>query len=213
MSGREHISIDEVMSGGESSLELKRLAKATAWASGAAPDATAHRVYLGDAREMQELSDQVHLVVTSPPYFNLIDYQGGEDVSGQLGSLDAYEKFLDELDRVWRRCFDLLAFGGRVCTVVGSVCISRRDAGRHHVLPLPADIAVRARRIGFDYLTPIHWYKIANMATEVGGAARFLGKPYEPNAILKNDVETILLLRKPGSYREADTSSAGPQSD
>ena len=202
MSGREHISIDEVMSGGESSLELKRLAKATAWASGAAPDATAHRIYLGDAREMQELSDQVHLVVTSPPYFNLIDYEGGEDVSGQLGSLDAYEKFLDELDRVWRRCFDLLAFGGRVCTVVGSVCISRRDAGRHHVLPLPADIAVRARRIGFDYLTPIHWYKIANMATEVGGAARFLGKPYEPNAILKNDVETILLLRKPGSYRK-----------
>jgi site-specific DNA-methyltransferase (adenine-specific) len=70
------------------------------------------------------------------------------------------------------------------------------------VLPLPADISIRARRIGFDYLTPIHWYKIANMATEVGGSARFLGKPYEPNAILKNDVETILLLRKPGSYRK-----------
>ena len=40
------------------------------------------------------------------------------------------------------------------------------------------------------------------MATEVGGGSRFLGKPYEPNAILKNDVETILLLRKPGGYRK-----------
>lgn len=55
--------------------------------------------------------------------------------------------------------------------------------------------------IGFDYLTPIYWSKIANMATEVGGSARFLGKPYEPNAIIKNDVEYILLLRKPGGYR------------
>ncbi len=56
--------------------------------------------------------------------------------------------------------------------------------------------------LGFDYLTPILWSKIANMATEVGGSARFLGKPYEPNAIIKNDVEYILLLRKPGNYRK-----------
>lgn len=202
MSLPEHVSIEDVMSGAESSLDLKRMAKAAAWANGAAPKGTTHRVYRGDAREMGGLDGPIHLVVTSPPYFNLIDYEGGEKVDGQLGSLDQYESFLDKLDRVWRRCFDVLTPGGRLCIVVGSVCISRREAGRHHVLPLPSDISVRAREIGFDYLTPIHWYKIANMATEVGGAARFLGKPYEPNAILKNDLETILLLRKPGSYRK-----------
>lgn len=196
------LSIKDVMSGGESSLDLKRLAKTAAWSNGAAPKWTEHQVYLGDAREMQEISSPVHLVVTSPPYFDLIEYEGRRGTLGQLGRLDEYEAFLDELDRVWRRCFDLLVPGGRLCVVVGTVCISRRDAGRHHVLPLPSDISVRARRIGFDYLTPIHWFKIANMATEVGGSARFLGKPYEPNAILKNDVESILLLRKPGSYRK-----------
>ncbi len=190
------------MSGGEPSLDLKRLAKSAAWANGAAPEKTTHRIHLGDARGMPDISGPIHLVVTSPPYFNLIDYEGAEKVAGQLGSLDTYELFLDELDRVWQRCYDLLTPGGRLCVVVGSVCVSRREAGRHYVLPLPADISVRARQIGFDYLTPIHWYKIANMATEVGGAARFLGKPYEPNAILKNDVETILLLRKPGGYRK-----------
>jgi site-specific DNA-methyltransferase (adenine-specific) len=69
-------------------------------------------------------------------------------------------------------------------------------------MPLHADISIRCRTIGFDYLTPILWYKIANASTEVeGNGSPFLGKPYEPNAIVKNDVEYILLFRKPGAYR------------
>jgi DNA modification methylase len=56
--------------------------------------------------------------------------------------------------------------------------------------------------LGFDYLSPIFWYKIANAATEVeGNGAGFLGKPYEPNAVIKNDVEYVLIFRKPGAYR------------
>jgi site-specific DNA-methyltransferase (adenine-specific) len=89
-----------------------------------------------------------------------------------------------------------------MCVVLGDVCLSRKAAGRHRVIPLHAHVATRCGEIGFDYLTPILWSKIANMATEVGGSARFLGKPYEPNAIIKNDVEYILLLRKPGGYRK-----------
>ncbi len=190
------------MGGAEPSIEQKRIAKQLAWSNGAVPQETQHRIYLGDARNMAEIENElVHLVVTSPPYFNLIKYEA-EDADEQLGHLEDYAKFLDELDKVWRRCYDLLIPGGRMCIVVGDVCISRREAKRHHVIPLHADISVRCREIGFDYLTPILWSKIANMATEVGGSARFLGKPYEPNAILKNDVEYILLLRKPGSYRK-----------
>jgi site-specific DNA-methyltransferase (adenine-specific) len=70
------------------------------------------------------------------------------------------------------------------------------------VMPLHADISVRCREIGFDYLTPIYWYKIANAKYEVENGSSFLGKPYEPNAIIKNDVEYILMLRKPGAYRK-----------
>jgi len=196
------LSLDEIFSGGEPSLEEKRLAKRIAWSNGSVPAETVHRIYLGDARRMEPLQDEsVHLVVTSPPYFNLIDYDGATAEQGQLGSIDDYECFLNELDAVWRRCFDLLVPGGRMCVVVGDVCVSRREAGRHHVIPLHADIAVRCRKIGFDYLTPILWSKIANLATEVGGSSRFLGKPYEPNAIIKNDIEYILLFRKPGRYR------------
>jgi site-specific DNA-methyltransferase (adenine-specific) len=68
--------------------------------------------------------------------------------------------------------------------------------------PLHAYIQVRCQALGFDPLTPILWNKIANAVTEVAGnGSLFLGKPYEPNAIIKNDTEYILIFRKPGGYR------------
>jgi site-specific DNA-methyltransferase (adenine-specific) len=112
-----------------------------------------------------------------------------------------YEQFHDELDKVWSHCFRALVPGGRLVCVVGDVCLSRRRHGRHVVMPMHADIIVRARRIGFDNLSPIFWYKIANANYEVENGSSFLGKPYEPNAIIKNDVEFILMFRKPGGYR------------
>lgn len=195
--------IEAIISGPEPSIEEKRRAKELAWDQGLAPKETTHRIILGDSRFMEPLaqSETVHLVVTSPPYFDLVDYK--TDVSeGQLGELHDYEDFLAQLDTVWLECFKRLSPGGRMCVVVGDVCVSRRQAGRHYVLPLHSDIAVRCREIGFDYLTPILWAKISNANTEVGGSSRFLGKPYEPNGVIKNDIECILLLRKPGSYRK-----------
>lgn len=162
---------------------------------------TEHTLAAGDARHLDWIPDRsVHLVVTSPPYFNLKKYNDHPD---QLGDIDDYEKFHDELDQVWRHCFRVLVPGGRLVVNVGDVCVARREnGGRHHVFPLHADIAVRARRIGFDYLTPILWNKIANAKFEAeGNGGGFLGKPYEPNGIIKNDVEYILMLRKHGKYR------------
>jgi modification methylase len=153
----------------------------------------------GDARELDWLPDaSVHLIVTSPPYWTLKEYN---DTPGQLGHVKEYEEFLDELDRVWRHAFRVLVPGGRLVCVVGDVCLSRREHGRHYVMPLHADIAVRCRRIGFDNLNPIIWLKISNASFEVENGSKFLGKPYEPNAIVKNDMEFILMQRKPGGYR------------
>jgi modification methylase len=161
--------------------------------------ATTHRVLLGDARDLSQVEDgAVQLVVTSPPYWTLKRYHDHPD---QLGAIEDYLRFLDELDRVWRECFRVLALGGRLCIVVGDVCLSRRKAGRHRVVPLHADITTRAVAAGFDNLAPIFWYKIANIQTEMDRPGYFLGKPFEPNGIIKNDVEYILMLRKPGEYR------------
>ncbi len=167
-------------------------------------DRTTHRLHLGDARDLSWIDDEsIHLVVTSPPYWTLKEY---EHTAEQLGDVEDYEQFLSELDKVWTECTRVLAPGGRICCVVGDVCIPRKRGGRHYVMPLHADIQVRARRVGLDCLTPILWQKIANGVTEAqGNGAGFYGKPYQPGAIIKNDVEYILFLRKGGEYRSPST--------
>lgn len=162
---------------------------------------TVHDLRVGDARDLSFVPDEsVHLVVTSPPYWTLKEYNASE---GQMGSISDYEAFLAELDRVWTHAFRVLVPGGRLICVVGDVCLSRkRNGGRHTVVPLHASIQEHCRKIGFDNLAPIIWHKIANAAYEVeGSGAGFLGKPYEPNAVIKNDIEFILMERKPGGYR------------
>lgn len=164
---------------------------------------TLHRLILGDARRLDFIPDSsVHLVVTSPPYWILKRYNENPD---QLGHVEDYEEFVAQLSQVWQHCFRVLVPGGRLVCVVGDVCLSRRKFGRHVVMPLHSDIAVACRKIGFDNLNPIIWYKIANANYEVNNGSKFLGKPYEPNAIIKNDIEFILMERKPGGYRKPTT--------
>ncbi len=87
-------------------------------------------------------------------------------------------------------------------------CLSRRkNGGRHTVVPLHASVQEHCRGIGFDNLAPIIWHKIANANYEVENGSGFLGKPYEPNAVIKNDVEYILMERKPGAYRKPSVAT------
>jgi len=161
---------------------------------------TTHDLYLCDSRDIGFLRpESVHLVVCSPPYWTLKEYR---EYEGQLGYVEDYETFLIELDKVWAHCSRALVPGGRLIIVVGDVCLSRRkNKGRHTVVPLHASIQEHCRKLGFDNVQGILWLKIANAAYEVENGSGFLGKPYEPNAVIKNDVEYILMQRKSGGYR------------
>jgi site-specific DNA-methyltransferase (adenine-specific) len=155
---------------------------------------------MGDARDLSFIpNESVHLVITSPPYWTLKRYN---ENPSQLGHVSDYEQFLAELNKVWSEVLRVLVPGGRLVCVVGDVCLSRRAYGRHVVVPLHADICVACRKLGFDNLNPVIWHKIANASYEVSNGTKFLGKPYEPNAIIKNDIEFILMQRKPGGYRK-----------
>jgi len=161
---------------------------------------TTHELLLRDARKMDlPATTMVHLVLTSPPYWTLKKYRDGP---AQLGSVADYDTFLSDLDEVWEQCYRALVPGGRLVCVVGDVCLSRRkNEGRHTVVPLHASIQEHCRKLGFDNLAPIIWHKIANAAYEVDNGSHFLGKPFEPNAVIKNDIEFILMERRPGGYR------------
>ena len=74
-------------------------------------------------------------------------------------------------------------------------------------MPLHASIQEHCRKIGYDNLAPIIWHKIANAVYEVEGGSSFLGKPYEPNSVIKNDIEFILMQRKSGGYRQPTLES------
>jgi modification methylase len=168
---------------------------------------TDHQLYCADARSFPFIADEsVHLVVTSPPYWTLKEYR---QTGGQLGHITDYDAFLQELSKIWKECFRTLAPGGRLICVVGEFCLSRRtNKGEHTVIPLHASIQEMCRKIGFNNLAPIIWHKISNAAYEArGNGGGFLGKPYEPNAVIKNDIEFILMLRKPGGYRSPDLAT------
>lgn len=160
---------------------------------------TKHTLYLGDSRDMHILpSGSASLAITSPPYWTIKKYR---PVEGQLGVIEDYDLFVKELGRVWSEVHRLLTPGGRLIVIVGDVLLSRRIHGRHEVIPLHADIQKQCTSIGFENLAPIIWYKIGNVSREVPGGGGMLGKPYQPNAIVKNDIEYILMFRKEG-YRQ-----------
>lgn len=167
---------------------------------------TNHQLYLADARHLDNIApESVHLVVTSPPYWTLKEYRNS---NGQLGHINDFAEFLQQLDKVWGHCHRVLVSGGRLVCVVGDVCLSRRkNNGRHTVVPLHAAIQEHCRQLHFDNLAPIIWHKIANAAYEVENGSGFLGKPFEPNSVIKNDIEFILMQRKPGGYRSPSLST------
>ncbi len=77
---------------------------------------TQHKIVIGDSRYMVELGDNsVHLVITSPPYWQLKDYGMNE----QIGFNDSYENYVNNLNLVWKECYRVLDDGCRLCVNIG----------------------------------------------------------------------------------------------
>ena len=168
---------------------------------------TQHNLAQTDPRRLSFIPDEsIHLVVTAPPYWMLKKHFEEEHPSSDV---EEYERFLRTLDTVWRHCFRILVPGGRLVCVVRDMWRSRREnKGRHTVVPLHASIQESCRKIGYDNLAPIIWYKLSSGTLKItGNPGWFLGKPYEPNAVIKNDVDFILMERKPGGYRKASVAT------
>jgi DNA modification methylase len=155
---------------------------------------THHKVIIGDSRCMREVPDEsVHLVVTSPPYWQLKDY--GD--SRQIGFDDSYEAYINNLSLVWSECHRVLARGCRLCVNVGDQFARSVYYGRYKVIPIRTEITKFCETIGFDYMGAIIWQKVTTCNT-TGGATIMGSFPYPRNGILKLDYEFILIFKKHG---------------
>ncbi|MDD2595535.1 MAG: DNA methyltransferase [Bacteroidales bacterium] len=156
---------------------------------------TKHIIINGDSRKMSELKDQsVHLIVTSPPYWQLKDY--GTD--NQIGFNDSYENYINHLNLVWKECFRVLHDGCRLCINIGDQFARSVYYGRYKVIPIHSEIIRFCETIGFDFMGQIIWQKTTTMNTTGGGAV--MGSfPNPRNGIVKLDFEYILLFKKQGN--------------
>ncbi|MBU4480967.1 thermonuclease family protein [Patescibacteria group bacterium] len=155
---------------------------------------TNHKIIIGDSRNMAELQDNsVHLVITSPPYWQLKDYGS----PNQIGFNDSYEDYINNLNLVWKECFRVLNDGCRLCINIGDQFARSVYYGRYKIIPIRTEIIKFCETIGFDYMGAIIWQKATTMNT-TGGATIMGSFPYPRNGIIKLDYEFILIFKKLG---------------
>lgn len=143
---------------------------------------------------MDDIADEsVHLVITSPPYWQLKDY-GDES---QLGFHDSYEAYINNLNLVWNECFRVLHNGCRLCINIGDQFARSVYYGRYKVIPIRTEIIKFCEMLGMDYMGAVIWQKVTTTNT-TGGATIMGSFPYPRNGILKIDYEFILIFKKLG---------------
>ena len=143
---------------------------------------------------MDELGDEsVHLIVTSPPYWQLKDYGPKE----QIGYNDTYQDYINNLNLVWNQCHRVLHKGCRLCVNIGDQFARSVYYGRYKIIPIRTEIIRFCETIGFDYMGAIIWQKVTTCNT-TGGATIMGSFPYPRNGIVKIDYEFILIFKKHG---------------
>ncbi|MBP8708465.1 MAG: Modification methylase HindIII [Tenericutes bacterium ADurb.Bin024] len=155
---------------------------------------TSHKIIIGDSRCMEKVKDEsVHLIVTSPPYWQLKDYGN----HNQIGFNDTYEEYINNLNLVWNECKRVLHKGCRLCINIGDQFARSVYYGRYKVIPIRTEIIKFCESDGFDYMGAIIWQKVTTCHT-TGGATIMGSFPYPRNGIIKLDYEYILIFKKYG---------------
>jgi len=143
---------------------------------------------------MREVEDEaVHLIITSPPYWQLKDYGDKR----QIGFNDSYEEYINHLNLVWNECHRVLHKGCRLCINIGDQFARSVYYGRYKVIPIRTEIIKFCESVGFDYMGAIIWQKVTTCHT-TGGATVMGSFPFPRNGILKLDYEFILIFKKYG---------------
>lgn len=150
--------------------------------------------------------DSVALTVTSPPYWNAIDYdvhaassQSWYRSRGYSEGFDDYDGYLDLMERIFSDVLRATKPGGFCAVVIGTILMNRNH------IPVPFDIVNRLVRVGWKFHQDIIWHKTTAGVRRAGVAIQ---KPYPGYYYPNIMTEYIMVFRKPGEpiYRQANGS-------
>ena len=156
-----------------------------------------NKIYPHSGEKMSELAgDSVSLTVTSPPYWNAIDYDIHAEDREQFyrtrsysNDFSDYHDYLDWLEGVFKEVYRVTKPGGFCAVVIGTVLLD----GKHY--PVPYDLSSRLTEDDWLFHQDIIWHKCTAGVKRAGVSIQ---KPfpgyYYPNIMS----EYILIFRKPG---------------
>ena len=142
---------------------------------------TNHKIIIGDSRKMKSVTnDSVHLIITSPPYFNAKEYS----------QYDSLNKYLEEVGKTFKECYRVLQPGRKFCLNISDLPEKGESGVRW--IPLGSELLNVCRKIGFELADRIFWFKTPLKGFQYGSL------PLPPSPLICDSVEYIFILRKPG---------------
>lgn len=155
------------------------------------------QLYTGDSRRMTQVPDNsVQLIITSPPYYDLKNYNEDQSHDNQIGSPADYQEYLQNLNEVWKDCVRVLAPDGKICINIMPIFLSGKENGfgRRETKTMIADIEqfMAATKAMFMFSLYI-WDK-----RKIVRFSSFGSYPYPPNIFSTFPYEWIIVFSKKG---------------
>ena len=118
------------------------------------------QIYYRDNKDMEFGFDDgfVALTFTSPPYFNYVEYEGGEGI-GNMG--ETYEQYLEKLQYIFWLIHEKTMPGGRFVLNISNMSSRKNVEGVSFMYPLVADCTHRAIESGWKFYDEAVWSKMA----------------------------------------------------
>jgi len=160
---------------------------------------TIQRVVLSSSQSMNELDDDsVHLMITSPPYFNAKMYSK-EPIDADLGNIHDVKEWFQQIGKVWAETYRVLQPGRRAFINIMNLPVRLGD-GKFRTLNLAGQTIDVCEKIGFIFKRDIIWYKTNSVR------AHFGTYPYPGGILINNMHEFILEFEKPApkGYKKYD---------
>ena len=165
-----------------------------------------NKIFFKDSRKMKEVENEsIQLIITSPPYFNIKDYsldgyqenKKGKAKKGQIGDINVYETYINEMLDVWKECFRVLKPNGKLIINTPLMPMLKKELDTHynrHIFDINSTIQNSILNGTDFYLMDLYIWNRTNPTKKL----MFGSYPYPRNFYAQNTIEFITVYVKDG---------------